>query len=265
MNESTCDFTYQNGRRCHNSSIMVHDDVHSCHIMGHCSEPSRYEEYVARMKQQFIESTLSIDACQIINNKKDGACFYRAVSKLMYDNHEIFDIDVDEYDEDMQSRVIQYELNDFIYENRTLIIKQCFQSLEDIVLETHSDNISTLEEYHELYGIFAGDNDYVITEKVLESGKVKKIKDSIPDRWGSTAEQIAFSLKYGIRTNVYLLQKFDTKTLKVKNVSKRAKDIRIRLYQSIDPEIEGIHANECELNIILEQNCGMGHYLYISA
>ena len=265
MEKSMCDFTYQNGRRCHNQSIIEHNGVHSCHIKGHCRSSSRYEEYSTRIEQKFIQSTLSIDASQIINNKKDGACFYRAVSKLMYDNHEIFNIDVDEYDEEMQSRTIQYEINDFIYENRSLIIQQCFQTLEDIVLETHCENISSLEEYHVLYDTFAGENDYVIKEKVLENGKVKKVKESIPDRWGSTVEQIAFSLKYGIKTNVYLLQKFDKKSLKVKNVSKRAKDIRIRLYQTIDPEIEGISANDCELNIILEQNCGMGHYLYISS
>ena len=72
-------------------------------------------------------------------------------------------------------------------------------------------------------------------------------------------------MKYGIKINVYLLQKFDKKSFKPKNVSKRAKDIRIKLYQTIDPELEGVKANDCELNIILEQNNDMGHYLYISS
>ena len=260
-----CDFTYKNGRRCLNPSIIEHNGSHSCHIKGHCASSIVYDEYLTRMEQQFIDSTLSIDASQIINNKKDGACFYRAISKFMLHNYELFNIDVDTYDEDVHSRDIQYELNDFIYENRLLVIQQCFQSIEEIVLETHSGNIFSIEEYHTLYKIFAGDNDYLIKEHLLDNGKIKKVREDIPDRWGSTAEQIAFSLKYGIKINVYLLQKFDKKSFKPKNVSKRAKDIRIKLYQTIDPELEGVKANDCELNIILEQNNDMGHYLYISS
>ena len=264
MTEITCSFTYQSGRRCQNKCIITHNDEYSCHIKGHCSDSSKYEEYVIRLEQQFIESTLAIEPTQIINNKKDGACFFRAISKFMYDNNDIFNIDVDEYDEDLQARAIQMELTDYIFENRDLVIKQCCQTLEDIVLETHGNNIATLEEYYNLYCVFAGDNDYVMIEQTTKSGIVKKVKESIPDRWGSTAEQIAFSLKYGIKVNVYLLQKFDKKLIKVREVSKRAKNIRIRLYQSINPEIEDIVANDIELNIILEKQTGMSHYLYIS-
>lgn len=260
----TCSFIFKNGKRCNNKAIFTYNGISTCHIKGHCCNSSKFEEYTNRLYQEFKDSTLSIDTEQIINNKKDGACFYRAISKYMFNNFDKFNIDVDEYDEDINAFNIQKDLNNFILENRNMLIRQCSQTLEDIVLSTHCDNISTLEEYYELYNIFAGDNDYVLKEVKSKTGRIKKVKESIPDRWGSTAEQIAFSMKYGIKVNVYLLQKFDNRTLKVKEVTKRSKgDIRIRLYQSIDPSLEDIDSNGDELNIILEKQSSMPHYLYI--
>ena len=264
MHGHTCSYTYQNGRRCQNNAILKYNDVYSCHIKSHCQCFSTYEENAKKLEKDFMESTYAISPVQIINNKKDGACYYRAISKFMYDNPDYFNLDVDNYDEDLNAEQIQKDLNEYISLNTDLAVRQCYQSLGDIVLDTHRDNISSLDEYFDLYSIFAGDNDFIVEEITDKNGKKKKKKKNISDRWGSTAEQIAFSLKYGIKVNVYLLQKFDKKLLKVKEVSKRSKDIRISLYQTIDPEEEGFEKKDIELNLILEKQSGMAHYLYIS-
>jgi hypothetical protein len=264
MTDTICSFTSPSGTECNKDAVYTHNDIHMCNSKSHWPTSELYDKYQDRARNIFNESTLAVDAIQIKKITKDGACFYRTIAKFLYDNSDEYNVDVFDYDETALSAKVQHELNEFIYSHRGLFIKQCAQKLEDIVIQTHIDNISSLEEYHELYDIFAGDDDYTIVDKVNKNGRKIKVRKSIPDRWGSTAEQIAFAILYKTKVNVFLLQKFDKRSLTVKEVTKRAKDIRLKLYQSINPEMEGVECNDCELNIILEKQTGMSHYLYIS-
>ena len=177
MDKYTCSYIYQNGRRCQNRAIFKYNDVYSCHIKGHCQCSLIYEQNAKKIEEDFIISTYPISPIQIINNKKDGACYYRAISKFMYDNPDFFNIDVDNYDEDLNAEKIQKDLNEYISLNKHLAIRQCYQSLGDIVLDTHRDNISSLEEYYDLYSIFAGDNDFIVEEITDKNGRKKKKKN----------------------------------------------------------------------------------------
>ena len=112
--------------------------------------------------------------------------------------------------------------------------------------------------------IFAGDCDNITNEVMGKDGKITEEKINIEDRWGSTAEQIAASLRFCLPINVYGLQKLDKRSLNVKDVTKRAKNSRLKLFQSIDPEIEGFESNDISLDIIIERNLTFPHYLYMS-
>ena len=99
---------------------------------------------------------------------------------------------------------------------------------------------------------------------LIKMVKKRKKKVEIPDRWGSSVEQVAISMLYGMTINVHLLQKFDKRMCRVIEVTKRAKNIRTKLYQVINPDIEDIECKVPELNIILEKQNITPHYQYIS-
>ena len=271
-----CKYKLKNNKVCCNKAISVNGITYDrCHIKSHWTDISQFNAIKERLKENFISSTLDIDAINIINTRGDGACLYRTMAKYFLDNKDLLkkynfiDVNVLDHEDTDQERYvaskIQDELNNYIYDNKSKFINQCGELLEDIVMNTHNNTISCIEEYHELYKIFAGDNDYYYETKILDNGKKKKDKIEISDRWGSTAEQIAFSLCFGIEINVYIIQKFDERKVKIIEVTKRAKNIRLKLYQKIDPEIEGTSSiNKKPLNIIIEKHLTSPHYMYIN-
>ena len=277
MNVNKCTYITSSGKKCTRPCIIVNGiKCKNCHIKSHWVNKDEFNTLVNRLNILFINETIPVDPTSIINTRGDGACLYRVfanyflnhVDKLINSNLidkeklECSDLDKEHY----LAFEIQKELNNYIYHNKDRFIKQCGQTLEDIVLETHSDNISCIEEYNTLYNIFAGDDDYITEETILENGKKEITNIEIADRWGSTAEQIAFSLRFRIKINVYLLQKIDTRSLKIIEVTKRAKNIRLKLLQSIDPILEGGEHidNTSVLNIVLEKHRSFPHYQYIS-
>ena len=271
-----CKYRSKNNKFCCNKAISVNGITYDrCHIKSHWTDISQFNSIKERLRENFISSTFNINASNIINTRGDGACLYRTMAKYLLDNkdtlkkYNFIDVNVlDHEDTDQEKYIatkIQDELNNYIYENKSKFINQCGELLEDVVMNTHNDTISDIEEYHELYKIFAGDNDYYYETTILDNGRKQKNKIEISDRWGSTAEQIAFSLRFGIEVNVFIIQKFDERKIKIIEVTKRAKDIRLKLYQKINPEFEGINVNHNKpLNLIIEKHLSSPHYMYIN-
>ena len=260
-----CTYTSPSGKLCGKPAINTDvDGSCQCHIKSHWPDVNKYTEFVQRRESEFNSSTTSISEEQIETVTKDGACFYRTVAKHIIHNPEAFDMDVENLTERDIAEKVQSNITSFIEENKDKQILQFgSQTFEDAILETH-DEICSFEHYIDLYKIFAGDNDYIYEETIDKNGKKRKKKVEIPDRWGSSVEQVAISMLYGMTINVHLLQKFDKRMCRVIEVTKRAKNIRTKLYQVINPEIEDMECKVPELNIILEKQNITPHYQYIS-
>ena len=260
-----CSYSTSTGRNCTNTAIYMNDaGQHLCHLRGHSQNKFEYAAFIDRSTEQFDNETLPVDPTDIINTRGDGACFYRVCAKYILSHSELFpDIPVEAVQsEDELARFIQQRIVDFIELNPDTAISQLGgQTLEDAVTGTHED-ISSFEEYITIYQQFAGEPDYIIDETFL-NGRKKKCKIPIPDRWGSSLEQLVFSMIYGVKMNVHILQKFDKRFCQVKEVTKRAKDIRLKLYQQFNPELEGVDIERPVLNIILESQNTSPHYLFI--
>lgn len=262
---ATCSYTTASGRQCENEAVGTDSNgLPVCHCKGHWYNKYEYETFIIRSENNFKNETTPIDPDSIINTRGDGACFYRVCAKYIQHHLELFpDISPDIIQcEDKLAAFIQRRIVEFIEINHDSTITQLgCQTFRDAVPLTHED-ISSFEEYCTIYQKFAGEPDYIIDETIV-NGRKKRCKIPIPDRWGSSVEQVAFSMIYGVKINVYLLQKFDKRGCKVVEVTKRAKDIRLKLFQQLNPEIEGLECDIPPLNIILEKQATMPHYLYI--
>ena len=263
---ATCSFTTVSGRECFNKAVSTDSNgLPVCHCKGHWSNKYEYDSFISRSENNFNNETIPINPDNIINTQGDGACFYRVCAKYIQHHSELFpDISSDIIQcEDKLAAFIQQRIVKFIEINHDSNINQLgCQTFYDAIPQIHED-ISSFEEYCTIYQKFAGDPDYIIDETIV-NGKKKKCKIPIPDRWGSTVEQIAFSMIYDIKINVYLLQKFDKRRCKVIEVTKKATNIRIKMFQQLNPEIEGLECNKPPLNIILQKQSVKPHYIYIN-
>ncbi len=177
-----CQFRNKKDVQCKNRTI---GSSTYCHLKSHHNSNEIYTQTIDELRQQFELSTLQLDNFRICNVTSDGACAYRCMIRALYDVNKIYPITVRHESDytDQLSKIIeenkklnygietrlaalmQQIIREWIMENQQRIIENMDYSLENFIITCHE--LESLEEYNELYKIFAGEDDFV----KIESGK----------------------------------------------------------------------------------------------
>lgn len=143
------------------------------------------------------------------------------------------------------------------------IVEGTRHTIRDCVLETH--DLDSMEEYKDLYSIFAGDPDFVTikTDKRYKTGVMAGQyiykKKYICNRWGSYPEQYAISQIFGVRIIVYVPRRYSSaqfKIMKEPNLSKA------RLYRyAISEPVTSCNFKTPTVNLLLFERPKTSHYM----
>lgn len=220
-------------------------------------------------KNEFKRDTLSNTTFKEVTIIGDGACLYRCLIRFMVDNqrklnkHSFFYKIFDDPDikEGGAAENLQFILKDWLYENRNELIDSFMNfdgTIGEFVLFDHEE-IPNMEIYRDLYGIFAGDDDFIITDELaqnLEDGRVKQI---IPQRWGGMSEIYAFYKIFGVIVNQYVNVSWVKKKMVYCIEDKRYDKKRYKLIQVIGEN------SELKINLLFNnsEKIYRRHYTYL--
>lgn len=256
--EKICAYVYKNHNNCNNKCM---GDSNFCHIKSHHNSEGEYLKHLNIILKEFREKSLPLDSFNIIDVIQDGACAYRSMALALLDKFSnlknimtqysditnivknIFESDdIDQNKITEIAKVLQQIIREWIVNNKNYIMREIGGiTLEEFVLFTH--NLSDIEEYDELYKIFAGDFDHIMvdTEKIYQTGKKKGCKVlkkmRIRDRWGGGPEFYAFSRIFNLRCNIFMLKSYDIKKYKIIKSSLKNPASRFTLYQSFGEDM----------------------------
>jgi hypothetical protein len=223
-------------------------------------------------QNEFKENTLSKNKFKEVGVRGDGACLYRCLIRYMVDIqkkinqnplfHKVFD-DINIM-EGGAAKNLQFVIKDWLYENKDEKMDEFMNfdgTVGEFVLIDHEE-VPDMEVYNELYSIFAGDDDYIITEsdEKNEKGESKYEKLFIPLRWGGICELYGFYKVFNINVNQYVGVRWNKSKQRVDNCEFDKNDRRFKLIQKI-----GINENELEVNLLFNnsEKIYRRHYSYL--
>ena len=234
-----------------------------CYLWSHHPNYSNYLTTINKLRNDFHDSTISQDKFQLFNVDTDGACLYRCMADILWENPQLLQEGRDndllliietakhEYQEFMidtetaMARVIQQRLYKWIVEHAEETIPEFGETLKDLV--TNSHNLPNLEMYTILYSIFAGDIDIV----TIGNEKIK-----IPNRWGGAPEKYAFSKIFNITIDVYILQRLVKPTYQIEAGEPFNDDSRYKLVQRFAGD------SDTEMSLLLDEGMvGAAHFM----
>lgn len=285
----SCEYIKRTGMRCKNNTIS---GLKRCHLKTHHSDKNEYKVALEREIKLFEDKTEDPSDFDIYDVAPDGACLFRAIAqgisqnlKKLAGSHTLNKLLL--YCDEVSSKVTPYskkyskdmlnadtETNvarylqkiavDWLCANADKeIVEGTGHTVKDSVLETH--DLNSMEEYQDLYSIFAGDPDFVTikTDKRYKTGvmagqHVYK-REYIGDRWGAYPEQYAISQILGVRIAVYVPRRYSSaqfKILKEPNLSKA------RLYTyAISEPVSPPNPKAATVNLILFERLKTSHYV----
>ncbi len=223
-------------------------------------------------EKEFKENTIPKNKFNEVSVRGDGACLYRCLIRYMVDiqkqinNNPNFKIVFDDINikEGGAAKNLQFLIKDWLYKNKDEKIDEYMNfdgTIGDFVLIDHEE-VPNMEIYNELYSIFAGDDDYLITESDEINIKGDKLieKVYIPLRWGGICELYAFNKIFGIKINQYIGERWNKSKQRVDNCEYDKKDRRFRLIQKI-----GTDNDELEVNLLFNnsEKIYRRHYTYL--
>lgn len=238
-----------------------------CHLKSHHPCANTFEITKEKLLEQFKHSYEDPSNFDVHDVEGDGACLYRSLSQALFKRldilldhplyDEIFEIVKDDKGCDYLSEHIETEmavflqktLKDWLYNNQNNTMKQLGCTVKDLVETTHE---MSMEIYRIIFGIFAGNPDYVMVQK----DGVHSVKN-IPSRWGGCPEQYAFTNIFGFSVKIYDLITMDRRKFTIKTANFRHKIKRLRLLQSFAGN------SEETVNLYYTEIRGMPHYMYL--
>ena len=257
----------KDGRKCTNKTL---DGSMYCQTKTHYPTHELYEQQIYNMIKMFEERTIAKDLYSILDVDGDGSCLFRCFLHFLIHNcscfreywktlkgSEFFSKAYDIYEsddisklsdifntgtsdqEDKLTNILQYIVKEYCYEHRDDYIKQMDITLGALVLMTH-DEVESIQEYREVYNVFAGEPNYIEIEsdevyiQGKNKGKKKTNKLQIPDRWGGIPEIYAFGKLFEVNVKVYVLKKIAKSTGRIMNATEKAKSARLSKYLEIN-------------------------------
>ena len=284
----SCEYIKRTGARCENNSLP---GLKWCHLKTHHSDQTQYTATLEREVKLFNDKTVDPEKFDIFDVMPDGACLFRAIaqgiapnltklkgndtlntlmlysnavkSKITYYSKNYSD---DMLNADTETNVAQYlqkvALEWLCANTDKEIVKGTGHTIKDSVLETHG--LESIEEYRELYSIFAGDPDFITikTDKRYKTGVMagKPVfkREYIRNRWGAYPEQYAISQVFGVRIVVYVPRRYSTAQFKILGEANLAK---ARFYQYAISEPTIMTPKTPTINVILFERLKTSHYV----
>jgi len=261
-----CQHLTKTERPCKNEAI---GNSEYCYLKSH--HPNREAFDIAKQKviDQFKHRTEDPNRFEIRDVDGDGACLYRSFAQAIYkrlktischplfeDIQKIIEGEDDDYlsdpSETLLANFLQKTIKDWLYKNQNHIMKPLDCKVRDLVESTHD---MSMEIYRIIYGIFAGDADFLMVQK----DGVHSVK-KIPFRWGGTPEQYAFTQIFGFTVNIYDLITLDRRKWTIKAANFRHKVRRLRLLQNLHGSEETL---DDTVNLFYTEIKGIPHYMYL--
>jgi hypothetical protein len=223
-------------------------------------------------ENEYKENTIVKSKFKEVSVRGDGACLYRCLIRYMVDiqkhinNNPNFKIVFDDINikEGGAAKNLQFLIKDWLYKNKDEKLDDFMNfdgTIGDFVLIDHEE-IPNMEIYNELYSIFAGDEDYLISESDETNIKGDKLYEKvyIPLRWGGMSELYAFNKIFDININQYIGVRWNKSKQRMDNCEFDKKDRRYRLIQKI-----GIEDNNLEVNLLFNNSEKLyrRHYTYL--
>jgi len=132
--------------------------------------------------------------------------------------------------------------------------------IRDLVLAVHGHS---MEEYLNLYEIFAGDEDFRKKIEIDEFGKEYEKKEKVADRWGGTLEIIIFAHLFNINIKVFITQIYDNRIKKYRDnptiTAKNRQNILLNRVETIRCLRKGVP----EFNLLLRTLSLGSHYDFL--
>jgi len=273
-----CEYKTKSGIQCKHNTL---GNLNYCYLKSHHEDMPSYHETVDKLKKEFELSTISIDSFLVCNITSDGACAYRCMVRALYDIKQYQDIHI--YSDSIYAdqlirlineninlcplietqlaRIMQQLIREWIVSNKNKDIENMEYTLENYVTTCH--DIDHIEEYDELYKIFAGDDDFIKVEtgryyqRGRNAGKPIMKKIQIDDRWGASPEHYAFVNIFNVCLSIYSLKRFDTRFCKIVKGNLKGLPSRLSLLQVFNDNIE-----QPRVNFLLTDKQA-GHYSYL--
>ncbi len=226
-------------------------------------------------ENEYKENTVAKSKFKEVSVRGDGACLYRCLIRYMVDiqkqinNNPNFKVVFDDIDikEGGAAKNLQFLIKDWLYKNKEEKLDDFMNfdgTIGDFVLIDHEE-IPNMEIYNELYSIFAGDEDYLLTESEETNNKGDKLYEKvyIPLRWGGMSELYAFNKIFGININQYIGVRWNKSKKRMDNCEFDKKDRRYRLIQKIG--IEDNKEQSLEVNLLFNNSEKLyrRHYTYL--
>lgn len=213
---STCAFVKINGETCQNNAVEDGDGY--CHLDSHNAMMSEMNSKISEERKEFVDAyygrTLDIADYHLEDVLADDACLFRSLALGLFANiedikfsdemkacltHEETNLEegfIHLSDETDLARSLQDIARKWIIVNKAKNLESCGgETVEDIVKNTHE--LDTLEEYAELYSIFAGEINKTFNSK---TGKMEWIQP----RWGGFPEEVALSDMFEVDISIYV-------------------------------------------------------------
>lgn len=253
---------------CKNNALT---GINGCHLKSHNDDQEAYENAIEQFHMNFRATRTPLSDVTVIDVLDDGACCYRALVHGLIAN-----VDTLSNGKKLKEFVKQYDLhNGIISEEKETMIARYLQelarrqiskrrhevmagigySIGDAVTDSHE--LESLDEYLELYRIFAGDPDFIMIDpEEDESKKKRKKKMQIPTRWGGDIELHILAQYFNIKISIYVPQRINKRSFKIVPAGLKDSDTYLYLSQVCFPE------NQVDIRLLLTTR-NIAHYQYI--
>jgi len=229
-------------------------------------------------REDFYQNSIPTSQIEYKNVYGDGSCLYRCMIRYLVDHQKklnqnpyFFQIfDRKNIHEGDAARNIQKIIKNWIIEHQDETLDE-FMNLEgtikDLLLMDHED-IKSVEEYGDLYSIFAGDPDYFSddSEEEDEEGNKQKVRMvyELPVRWGGLTELYAFYKMMDVSIFQWVCKRWNKKKDVIEEYDIEKKGGRIQCIQVIGDIEKRMDELSFHLLFVHSTHQHFRHYLYIS-
>ena len=214
-----CQYVLNNGKKCNQPNVK---NLDRCHILSHQSNLVLYQENLMKLREEFMNETVSMDNFSIQKIPQDALCAYQCMIFALKNNKKYiiqsFETDfldqlnesLDEGKDEELAYLLQQIIREWIMSHQDVMIQGMM--LKDYICLCH--NLDRIEQYNDLYKKY-----------IVQQGEYA--------RWAGAGELFAFTQIFGLKINLYLLQRFSKKLCKTIHGSVKDGSSRLKYLRSI--------------------------------